>query len=105
MLAESYNSAFPQYPDSHLQASDRWIQGMWVLGNDYRNASRLYGAFPPAFLRRIDALLPPQRRLHAFSGSLPASVEGLRVDLVPSRRAEVRSDSRFDPHVEYLWCY
>jgi hypothetical protein len=91
-LAETYNKAFPQFPDSHLIPSERWLRGVWTLGNDYRNATSLYGAYPPAYLRRIDALLPPERRLHAFSGSLPALPGSVRVDLVSSRGPDIAAD-------------
>jgi SAM-dependent methyltransferase len=51
------------------------LDGIWILGNNYRTASKLYGAFPPRFLDRVMALFPEigarSRVLHLFSGSLP----------------------------------
>lgn len=65
----SYSRAFPDWPAPRTDA--RWIDGMWILGNDYRNKSRLYGAFPPGLLARVFALFPDAERiLHVFSGSL-----------------------------------
>ena len=69
--AESYNAAFPQYPDSHLIASDRWLQGNWILGNDYKGTG-YYGSYPPGYLKRMAAIFPDfVSVLHLFSGSLP----------------------------------
>ena len=67
--AASYSRAFPKWPAPRVDA--RWIDGMWVLGNDYRNKSPLYGAFPPGLLKRAFALFPDATSvLHLFSGSL-----------------------------------
>lgn len=67
--AESYSRAFPGWPAP--RTDDRWIDGVWVLGNDYRNKSPLYGAFPPGLLPRVFALFPDAATvLHLFSGSL-----------------------------------
>lgn len=72
------------YPESQLRASDRWIQGQWVLGNDYRG-SGMYGSYPPAYLARISTLFPDAAaRVHLFSGSLPmcqSRAQGVTVDL------------------------
>lgn len=68
--AEFYNKAFPQYPDSHLKASNRWLSGIWICGNDYAG-SGMYGAYPPAYLKRITKVFPDAERvMHLFSGSL-----------------------------------
>ncbi len=34
------------------------MYGTWLLGNDYRNRSSFYGAYPPGFLKRLAALFP-----------------------------------------------
>jgi hypothetical protein len=74
-----YNMAFPEYPESWLKASDRWISGTWILGNDYRG-SGMYGSYPPGYLRRVSALFPDKpQKLHVFSGSLPRSATRDRV--------------------------
>jgi hypothetical protein len=56
------------------------LYGVWLIGNDYRNRSGFYGAYPPGYLERVWALFPDVaaqqaagRRcvLHVFSGALP----------------------------------
>jgi hypothetical protein len=67
--ARFYTETFPKYPP--LRADDRWIDGIWVLGQDYRG-SGYYGSYPPNYLRRIMSMFPDaQNILHLFSGSLP----------------------------------
>lgn len=80
--ADAYRDAFPQFPDSHLTVSDRWMQGMWLLGNNYQG-SGYYGAYPPGYLRRIMAMFSDAERvLHLFSGSLKGLPVGhIAVDL------------------------
>jgi SAM-dependent methyltransferase len=83
--AESYAKAFPKYPQ--LRYDDRWLDGFWVLGQDYRG-SGFHGAYPPGFLKRVQAIFPHEFRgqvLHLFSGSLPIGVGGIRVDLHQAR--------------------
>lgn len=80
------HSEFGQkYPASRLtvvtEQKQPVLYGRWVIGNDYRNKSRYYGAFPNGFLPRLMGLFPDvanhgstwrtQNILHAFSGSLP----------------------------------
>ena len=63
-----YREAFPTFPP--LRADDRWLDGIWVLGNNYRGAA-YYGSYPPGYLNRVYSLFPDrQRTLHAFSGSV-----------------------------------
>lgn len=77
--ALAYNQAFPQYPDSHLMASDRWLSGNWILGNDYKGTG-YYGSYPPGYLPRIEACFPDLTQvLHVFSGSLPQQATRSRV--------------------------
>jgi hypothetical protein len=84
----AFQRAFPQWP-----ASWPWLteeQGhptayaVWVIGPNYRNPTRFYGAYPNSYLDRVLALFPdvaPQAMLHVFSGSLPAGAY-TRCDLV-----------------------
>lgn len=68
--AAAYAERFPKWPKP--RSDDRWIDGVWVMGNDYRNKTRLYGAYPPNYLDRVMALFPDKTRvLHLFAGSLP----------------------------------
>jgi len=67
--AAAYGAAHPAFPS--LATSGDWVYGVWVVGNDYRNPSKFYGAYPRGYLRRVGSMFPDARRvLHAFSGSL-----------------------------------
>ncbi len=73
-----YRSAFPDWPAPTTEHGEsvwqdgRWLNGIWILGNDYRNATPYYGAYPPNYLKRAVAMFPDAERvLHLFSGSLP----------------------------------
>lgn len=69
------------------------LEGLWLLGNNYRG-SGYHGAFPPGFLMRVRALFPDARRvLHLFSGSLPPG-DYLRVDINPAVRPDVVGDAQ-----------
>lgn len=84
---EHFKKVYEKYPASqpHLvqeQGRDV-IYATWVLGQDYRNKTQLYGAYPPDYVNRVNALFPDrQSTLHCFSGVLPASEEYWRLDLV-----------------------
>jgi len=62
------------------------IYAIWVIGNDYRNPTTFYGAYPRGYLDRVMALFPDVqncgRILHAFSGSMPESDNYDRCDLM-----------------------
>lgn len=56
---QSYLRTFPQCADAVWVAGNgRWLYGVWQIGNDYRNHTRYYGAFPRGFLPRVLALYP-----------------------------------------------
>lgn len=79
--AEHYATVFPQYP--RLRYDERWLDGVWVLGQDYRG-SGFHGSYPPGYLKRIRAIFPNEfqgRVLHLCSGSLDKSVGGVRLEL------------------------
>lgn len=89
---DAYAKAFAKWPGSipHVTVSAdgrQSLQGVWVIGNDYRNKSRFYGAYPRSYLERVMALFPdvamqPNAVLHVFSGSLPRSLDYVRCDAV-----------------------
>lgn len=95
--AASYARAFPQFKASHLQVVQDVdgcdvLQGIWMFGQNFRNQSRYYGAYPGNYLQRLAALYPDYsilpsmlplggRVLHAFSGSL-APGPYVRCDMV-----------------------
>lgn len=67
--AAFYAKTFPKFPP--LRADSRWLDGMWVLGQNYQG-SGYYGSYPPNYLHRVESLFPDKERvLHLFSGSLP----------------------------------
>jgi hypothetical protein len=85
-----YQNTFPKWPDP--RADERWIDGMWVLGNDYRG-SGYYGAYPPNYLRRVMSMFPDAACvLHLFSGSLPQGPY-IRFDSNPDSGAEIVGDA------------
>ena len=87
--AMAYCRAFPQYPP--LRADDRWIDGMWFTGNNYKG-SGYHGAYPPQYLKRIMSLFPDKTEsreiLHLFSGSLPKG-DYITCDLNPENDPDI----------------
>lgn len=104
---ESYRRAYAEWPASwpsvHCASDGReFMQGVWSFGQDYRNDSQFFGAYPGDYLDRLQALFPEHalrpgmlplgtRVLHAFSGSLPAGPYD-RCDIV--QPAEFQCDVR-----------
>lgn len=83
----SYNRAFAKWPASRLsigKEQDREVAyGIWLIGQDYQNKSKYYGAYPARYLERLSALFPrPYNVLHVFSGSLPPGEDYIRCDAV-----------------------
>lgn len=85
--AEFYHRAFPKFPKPRTDG--RWLDTIWVLGNDYRG-SGYYGSYPPNYLRRIMSMFPDATDiLHLFSGSLPKG-NYIRFDL---HSADINGDA------------
>ncbi len=95
----AFQAAYPKWPAAWPHVGQEQgrdvLYAIWVLGNDYRNKTRYYGAYPPGYVNRVMALFPDveaetQRKqngdaaewpvLHAFSGQLPPGPY-LRCDL------------------------
>jgi len=100
MRADAYSKAFPDWPAP--RADDRWLDGMWVLGQDYRG-SGYYGAYPPNYLKRVMALFPDAKNvLHLFAGSLPPGpyvrfdLKGGDIDGDAHRISEYFAPNEFD---------
>jgi hypothetical protein len=69
-----------RFPQSKFHDDGRAC-ATWFLGNDYRNASPYYGAYPPMYWKRIQAFMRPEETIvHLFSGSLPKG-NYIRVDV------------------------
>ena len=87
-----YNNSFKQF--SPLMFTKGWIIGVWMMGTDFQNKTRFYGAYPPSYWKRIKSLFPDfttGNTLHLFSGSLPKETEGVRFDLVTD--CDVKGDA------------
>ncbi|MEO8483087.1 MAG: hypothetical protein ABI634_12810 [Acidobacteriota bacterium] len=107
--ADAYAVLFPDRPPLQVvreQARDV-IYGTWLGGQDYRNASKFYGAYPPGYLERVMALFPdvtpsalPTDVLHVFSGSLPPG-HYERCDLL--QPAEIQADVCELPNIILNW--
>lgn len=100
----SYNGSTwgVRYPASRL-----WVQqergrdvlyGFWLIGNDYRATTPIYGSYPPHYLDRMAAIFPDiggrdgrREILHAFSGGLGPG-EYTRCDVNPARGADIVAD-------------
>jgi hypothetical protein len=77
--ANAYNAQYSHWPASRLHVDHEQgrevLYGWWVIGNDYRNPSRYFGAYPRGFVDRVMSLFPDaaaDTTLHAFAGSVPA---------------------------------
>lgn len=78
----NYAKEFPDWPEPIIGRDER-IQGIWILGNNYRSKNNYYGEYPPNYLKRVFALFPDIQAkdiLHLFSGSLGEEVPGLKFD-------------------------
>ena len=103
---ENYNTTFPKFAkQAPLMATDRWVYGVWIIGNNYQRAMDYYGAFPPTYLKRVYSLFPDvgnDQILHLFSGSLGDDERGDRFDINPETHPTICGDaehlSRFVKH-------
>lgn len=78
------NQAFPKYPATMYDKG--WVYGVWYCGTAFTR-SRLYGEYPPTFLKRALALFPDcQSVLHCPSGLVQ---HGITVDLCPDRKPRI----------------
>lgn len=90
--AHCYNTVFPEYPP--LTTTDKWLYGVWVLGNNYRAKQGYYGEYPPSYLKRVTSLFPDcLSALHLFSGSLTMDCDGVRFDSKAECKPDVVGDA------------
>ncbi len=97
--ADSFARAFPKrrsaWPRVVQDAGRDVLYAIWKPGQDYRNKTRYYGAYPAGYLPSVDALFPDvggssgPATLHAFSGSVPALGESIRLDVNDSLDPDV----------------
>lgn len=100
---ENYHNTFPNY--SKLLINNECIEGIWVMGNNYKTKSSLYGAYPHGYLERIQALFPlvPKRTLHLFSGSIEDSDDYDKVDFNTGINAEEMSQVIPNDYYELIY--
>jgi len=96
--ALSYNNTFKKFStQAPLMATERWLYGVWIIGNDYRNKTTYYGAYPPSILTRLYSLFPDIEEnsdiLHLFSGSLSENERGDRFDINPDTNPTICGDA------------
>jgi hypothetical protein len=88
---ENYSKAFPKYPPLHF---DKRIGGIWMIGNEYSNLTKYYGAYPRSYLKRVMSLFPDcEKVLHLFSGSLDKNTSGIRFDINSDTHPDVVGDA------------
>lgn len=89
--AAFYAEEFPKWPP--VQAHGKWVNGVWVIGNNYKG-SGYYGAYPPNYLKRMGCMFPDAESvLHLFSGSLQKDPNYTRVDINPTLEPDVVCDA------------
>jgi hypothetical protein len=79
-----------KFPRSLFVGEDGRVVGTWIMGNDYRVRSGLYGGYPAGYLKRIKALFPDKdqgRVLHLFSGCVDLAV-------LPGDTCDIKSDRK-----------
>ena len=71
------------FPEAIFPCEDGRVVGTWIMGNDYRVKSSLYGGYPAGYLKRIKSLFPDKKNvLHLFSGKVDlAMFPGKTVDI------------------------
>jgi hypothetical protein len=63
------------FPRSLFVSEDGRVVGTFIMGNDYRGGSFLYGSYPAGYLKRMRALFPDKKRvLHLFSGNVDVNL-------------------------------
>lgn len=85
---DNYLHQYRDYPTNLMIGGDGRMLGIWMLGNNYRSASKeyWYGSYPAGYLARVKALFPDKRKvLHIFSGRInSAAMPGDTVDVDPN---------------------
>lgn len=90
--AEAYHKAFPKYPP--LAYTERWIYGIFVIGNRYASPD-IYGQYPPTFLKRVKSLFPDcETVVHLFSGVIH---EDITIDINPLLNPSIVADAQNIP--------
>ena len=109
IMANNYNNAFKMFAkQAPLVATERWLYGVWMVGNNYRSKQKYYGEYPPMYLERIYSLFPKIKSdsiLHLFSGSLDDTEKGdrfdINIDLNPTYIGDAHELSKIVPINRY----
>ena len=85
-----------KYPRSIFLGVDGRIVGTWIMGNNYRVKSGLYGGYPHHYLKRVGALFPDKKSvLHLFSGCVDLeALPGKTCDINPERNPDYVDDAQ-----------
>lgn len=97
--ADAYAAAFPGRPPLQVvtegagNARHDVLYGQWLIGNDYTNKTRYFGAYPHGYIERVMALFPDcgpdwNKPLHVFSGSMPHSEAYATCDINPALKPD-----------------
>ena len=102
---EAYQSAFPKFQPLYL-ANEKRIEGLWIMGNDYRVKSGYYGGYPAGYLPRVMSMFPDaQEILHLFSGCVEKTDDRfVTFDINPERKPDICGDAErlsryFEPNM------
>lgn len=103
---ELYNKKFPSHPP--MSANDRWIVGFWYLWRNKKGG--MYGSYPDQYLKRMEVLFSDcVKKLHLFSGTIPADENTVCYDIKPDFNPTVCDDIlNLDKHFsdnEFDICY
>lgn len=84
------------FPKALFQAGDGRVVGTWIMGNDYRVNSGLYGGYPAGYLKRVRSLFPDKQSvLHLFSGQVDlTALAGDTVDINASMNPTFVDDAQ-----------
>lgn len=90
---DAYSAVFPAFQPLYL-ANDRRIEGLWIMGNDYRVKSGYYGGYPAGYLPRVMSMFPDATsRLHLFSGCVEKADGFTTFDINPDRKPDICGDA------------
>ena len=93
--ALAYAATFPEWAPTRPRVFQGKMYGVWVMGNNYSNPTRYYGAYPCGYLKRLLCMFPDlKKRMMLFSGSLPKG-NYVRVDINPANKPDVCVDANY----------
>ena len=102
-FADRYNASDygHKYSESKFYGTTRRY-ATWFLGQNYRNTTDYYGAYPPMYWKRIQTFVKPEDKVvHLFSGSLPSGPY-VRVDMDATMNPDIVCKSEdVDKHIDH----